>query len=260
MKKIKADLALLILLPLISLVLAGIILAQTNPLEGKVIALDAGHGGEELGAQYPANCANDGNVSDCKIFEKDVNWDVVQALKAKLEAPEIGAYVVVAERFSTRRDRVNDAVAKCAELDVNNDGTPDNKKCDVLVSVHHNGSTDPTHDGTLTIYTQNSDKPLAKALLDSLITLTGNNEGMLKGGYGMTVYKNLVSVITEAYYITNDCEAELYLYSKEKLTDISQWCKDGGYSLENRIDREAQLQLEGLLNYFSILPQKPGRK
>ena len=76
----------------------------------------------------------------------------------------------------------------------------------------------------------------------------------------MTVYKNLVSAITEAYYITNDCEAELYLYFKGQLTDISQGCKEGDYSLENRIDREAQLQLKGLLNYFSILPQKPGRK
>ncbi|MEK7060512.1 MAG: N-acetylmuramoyl-L-alanine amidase [Patescibacteria group bacterium] len=104
------------------------------------------------------------NVLDVKLItEAEVNLDVVQALKTKLET-FYGAYVVVAERFSTRRDRVNDAVAKCAALDVTGDGVADNKKCDVLVSVHHNGSTDPTHDGTLTIYTQKSDKPLAKAL------------------------------------------------------------------------------------------------
>ena len=75
----------------------------------------------------------------------------------------------------------------------------------------------------------------------------------------MTVYKNLVSAITEAFYITNDCEAELYLYSKGQFTDISQECKKSGYSL-NRIDREAQLQLEGLYNYFSIPPEKPGKR
>lgn len=242
--------SLIISITLIVLTAGGLLtFAQAeNPLSGKIIALDAGHGGDETGA---VNQKYD-------VAEADVNLSVVNTLKLKLEGQQV--YVVVTERYSTRRDRVNDAVAKCAALDVTGDGMADNKKCDVLVSVHHNGSTDPNHDGTLTIYTQNSDKPLAKSLHDTLLPLTNKDERMLNGGYGMTVYKNLVSAITEAYYITNDCEAELYLYSKGQLTDISQGCKDGGYSLENRIDREAQLQLDGLLNYFSIPPQKPGRK
>ncbi len=224
-----------------------IAVAGTN-LAGKIIALDAGHGNGESGAVN----------KKYQVVEADVNWDVVVALESKLTAQ--GAKVVIAERFSTRRDRVNDAVAKCAAVDVTGDGIADNKKCDVLVSVHHNGNTDPTHDGTLTIYTQNSDKPLAQSLLNTLWPLTGSNEGMLNGGYGMTVYKNLVSAITEAYYITNDCEAELYLYSKGQLADTSQQCKDSGYSLENRIDREAQLQVDGLSNYFFASPTRPGRK
>lgn len=212
--------------------------SATTVLLGKIIALDAGHGGGETGAV---------NLK-YGVAEADVNWDVVQLLATKLTAQE--ANVVIADRLSTRRDRVNDAVAKCAAVDVNGDGAPDNKKCDVVVSVHHNGSSDPTHDGTLTIYTQKSDKPLAQSLFNALVLLTGRNEGLLNGGYGMTVYKNLVSSITEAYYITNDCEAELYLYSKGSLTDTSQECKDAGYQLENRIDREADLQVQGLNDYF----------
>jgi len=247
MKKIFIANLLLIFL-LISTPFGLAFMETTNPLEGKIIALDAGHGDD--GATGAVN-------QKYQVVEADVNWDVVQALKIKLE--EQKAHVVVVDRLSTRRDRVNDAVVKCAALDVNGDGVADNKKCDVLVSVHHNGSTEPIHDGTLTIYTQNSDKPLAEALLNSLTLLTGQSEGMLKGGYGMTVYKNLVSAITEAYYITNDCEAELYLYSKGQLTDINQKCKENGYPLEDRIDREAQLQLEGLFNYFSIPQEKPGR-
>lgn len=223
--------------------------AGDNPLHGKIIALDAGHGGTELGAQYPANCANDGNVSDCKVFEKDVNLAVVYALKGKLELA--GAFVVLTrtgdETISSRKERVDIAVAKCAELDVTGDGVPDNKKCDVLVSVHHNGNIDSTHDGTLTIYTQNSDKPLAQSLLTALTPLTGNNEGMLNGGFGMTVYKNLVSAITEAYYITNDCEAELYLYK----TTVSPSCDKTIYPDGDRVDQEAQLQAKGLSNYFA---------
>jgi len=238
MGKIKIGLIIFGLIAVVGLVVGGIIFAQ-NPLEEKIIALDAGHGGTETGGAVNQKY---------QVAEADVNWDVVQALKIKLE--EQKAYVVVADRLSTRRDRVNDAVAKCAALDVNGDGVADNKKCDVLVSVHHNGSSDPTHDGTLTIYTQNSDKPLAEALLNSLVPLTGRSEGMLKGGYGMTVYKNLVSAITEAYYITNDWEAEQYYYSVDK----------DGNGIIDRIEEEADALLQGLSDYFSIPPTKPGRK
>ncbi|MEK7660218.1 MAG: hypothetical protein AAB343_03385, partial [Patescibacteria group bacterium] len=65
------------------------------------------------------------------------------------------------------------------------------------------------------------------------------------------VYKNLVSTITEAFYITNNCEAELYLFSKGLMPDTSQSCKNDGYLLENRIHREADLHVEGLTNYFN---------
>ena len=226
-----------------------------SPLTGKIIALDAGHGGGETGAvnfKYG-------------VKEEDVNWNVVQALKAKLEASEIGAHAVVANRLSSRKDRVNDAIAKCAALDLNNDGADDGRKCDALVSVHHNGSTDPLHDGTLAIYNEKKDKPLAEKMLAALTSLTGKSEGLENGGYGMTVYGNLVSALAEAYYITNDCEAELYLYSigDPRITELtqSQSCKDSGYILENRIDREAQLQVDGLNNYFgSKTGGKGGRK
>ena len=210
--------------------------AETNPLADKIIALDAGHGNGETGAVNERVLKADG----APVTEAEVNSDVVQALEEKLKNT-YGAYVVVAERFSTRRDRVNDAVAKCAALDVTGDGVADNKKCDVLVSVHHNGSTDPTHDGTLTIYTQKSDQPLAQALHDSLLPLTNQDEGILNGGYGMTVYKNLVSTITEAYYITNNDEARLWLSG-------------------TKTPMEVDAQIAGLSNYFASLTGGRGKK
>ena len=223
-----------------------------SSLTGKIIALDAGHGNGETGAVN----------ARYGVKEEDVNLAVVNVLKTKLEAPEAGAYVVVADRLSSRRDRVNDAIAKCASLDVNRDSSPDGRKCDALVSVHHNGSTDFSHDGTLVIYNEKKDKPLAEKMLVALVSLTNHSEGLTNGGYGMTVYGNLVSVITEAYYITNDCEAELYLYSigDSRITDVSQSCKDNGYVLENRIDREAQLQINGLSSYFGSQTGGKGRQ
>ena len=206
---------------------SGVVFATDNPLHGKIIALDAGHGGGETGAVNQTY----------GVAEADVNLSVVNALKLKLEGQQ--AYVVVADRVATRRDRVSDAVAKCAALDVTGDGVADNKKCDVLVSVHHNGNTDATHDGTLVIYNEKQDIPLAQKLHDALLPLTGIDEGYLHGGYGMTVYKNLVSVITEAYYITNDGKAFSYL------NDLNA---DGTSKL---VIEEADAQVKGLSDYFA---------
>lgn len=211
-KNLKAIVLSLVLLSAFSYLPAT---AFTNNVASKLIALDAGHGGTETGAIN----------TKYNILEKDVNLAVVYALKSKLEAN--GALVVLTregdETISSRKDRVDTAVSKCQTLA--------GRKCDILVSVHHNGNSDSAHDGTLVIYTQKSDVPLAKAMHDTLVPLTGIDEGYINGGYGMTVYQNLVSVLTETYYITNDSEAEKYLAG-------------------TRGEEEAQAQLEGINNYF----------
>jgi hypothetical protein len=78
---------------------------------------------------------------------------------------------------------------------------------------------------------------------------------MLNGGYGMTVYKNLVSAITEAYYITNDKEAAQYLLGTPFVTP-------SGYTvlIGERVNQEAQAQLEGISAYFVSKPLKKGGK
>lgn len=201
----------------------GVAFAVTNPLLGKIIALDAGHG---------SSVSDTGAVNQkYGVTEADVNLSVVNALKLKLEGQ--GAYVVVAARLSSRKDRVNDAIAQCAALDLNNDGIADGRKCDVLVSIHHNGSTDPTHDSTLVIYNEKQDIPLATNLHNALITGLGlPDEGYLNGGYGVTVYGHLVSALTESYYITNDVEASAWLSG-------------------TRTPQEVDAQVAGLTNYFT---------
>lgn len=211
-----------------------------NYLDSKIIALDAGHGGAGEGP---------GAVNlKYWVTEAEVNWSVREALKTKL-AGQVGANgsVVMVARLSTRKERVNDVVAQCAALDLDNVVGPDNRKCDVLISVHHNGSADVQYDGTLAIYNEKKDKPLAEKMLAALTPLTGNSDGLLNGGYGMTVYGNLISAITEAYFITNDCEAELYLYQ----TTLTPSCNKTIYPDGDRVDREANLHVSGLTNYFA---------
>lgn len=250
MGKIKGKLIILGSITLVGLIGMGIILAQeiSNPLAGKIIALDAGHGGEEFGAvnnQY-------------NVVEKDVNLAVVYALRQKLEDPSVGAKVVLTrvcdETISNRKERVDWAVEQCKTIA--------GRKCDALVSVHHNGSTDPNHDGTMVIYNERQDLPLAEALLKQIWPLTGNNEGLDHGGYGMTVYDHLVSALTEAYYITNNGEAEQYLNGT--LTKVCDNNGDGinDYSVlvGERVNQEADALYQGLYNYFNAPPTKTGRK
>lgn len=194
------------------------------PFDGALIALDAGHGGAEIGAWNWAY----------QIAEKDVNLAVVLALREKLKTA--GANVVLTregdETISSRKERVQIAMDKCQTLY--------QRKCDILVSIHHNGSSDPAHDGTLVIYNEKQDIPLAKALHDSLVPLTGQDEEYLNGGYGITVYNHLVSALTEAYYITNDTEAYNYKYG-------------------NRVVEEVDAQFLGLANYFTAKSSGGGK-
>ena len=202
---------------LLGLFVAASVASAATPLMGKLVALDAEHGGTETGAYNTAY----------NVYEKDVNLDVVLALKAKLVAD--GANVVLTregdETMDSRKSRVDIAIEKCNAFY--------GRKCDILVSVHHNGSSDPTHDGTLVIYNEKKDIPLARALHDALITGLGlNDEGYLHGGYGMTVYGNLVSALTEAYYITNNDEARAWLAG-------------------TRTPQEVDALYNGLVNYFA---------
>lgn len=219
------------------LVLASAVQAVA-PYEGRLIALDAGHGGTESGAV---------NAST-SVAEKDVNLATVYALKWKLEAA--GAKVVLTregdETITSRKQRVQIAQSKCNALAGRN--------CDILVSIHHNGSTDPTHNGTLVIYNERQDVPLARALHDALVPLTGIDEGYLSGGYGITVYGHLVSALTEAYYITNDSEADLYLRGA-----VCGKCGGTDVRIGERVQEEAQAQYVGIGAYFTNTGSGKGR-
>ena len=237
-----------------SILVVGIVLAvvglgsasgQVNPLAGKIIALDAGHGGTSLGAQYPADSGYNG-----QIFEKDVNLAVVYTLKSKLEAD--GATVVLTRKCDealSNKGRADIATAECKLL---------GRKCDVLVSVHHNGNVDPSHDGTLVIYNGKTDKKFATIMHDALISGLGlPDEGYLSGGYGITIFGNFVSVLTESYYITNTNEAEANLAGAPSLVCDSNGDGVNDYSVlvGQRTEQEVDALYSGIVNYFSAAPQ-----
>lgn len=196
MKKIKVGSAVLFFLIAGGLAIANNINVRGEGLlNGKVIALDAGHGFE--GAV--------GAVGYCEgksVFEVNVNLTVRDNLKSRLE--EQGATVFLVPQLETRKERVAEAEEAGA---------------DILISIHHNGSGDTTADYTETFITQTKyDKPLAEFIHPALVTeLNLSDHGITNSGFGMTVFGDHPAVLTEAYFITNTNAACDYLGDQERL-------------------------------------------
>lgn len=185
--------------------------SATTHLSGKIIALDAGHGGGVAGAV--GYC----DVTNTFVNESEVNFAVRTELKAKLIAS--GAIVHDVAQLSTRKARVADA---------------ESANSDVLISIHHNGSGDSTVDYTKSFVTQKNDKELAKPIHNAILAALGlPNKGIKNDGYGMTVYGKLPGVLTEAYFITNTEAACDFVGS------------------QTRVHAEAQAMHDGLMEYFT---------
>ena len=196
------------------LVLPVFEIGAVSPIAGKVVALDAGHGGGETGAI--------GYCGDVPVVEADVNLAVRALLKAKIDADGGLGYEVA--QLSSRSDRVADA---------------ENAGADVLISIHHNGSSNTSTDYTQSFVTQKNDKEFAQYIHPSLVSALGlPDKGVKNDGYGMTVYGNLPGILTESYFITNTAAACDFLSYQTGATDT-------------RVQKEAEAMYDGLIAYFS---------
>ena len=189
-----------------------------SSLTGKIIALDAGHGGGETGAV--GYCGNGGVT--VKVLESDVNLAVRAELTSLLTSAGAIAYSI--GQLPTRKERVADA---------------ESVGSDVLISIHHNGSSNVSADYTQSFVTQRNDKEFAKYIHPRIASALGlTDKGIKNDGYGMTVYGGLPGVLTESYFIT----------------DTTAGCDFVNYQVgasNTRVQKEAQSMYNGLLAYFS---------
>ena len=182
----------------------------TSPLAGKIVALDAGHGGTEGGGTT-------GYCNNIPVTEADVNLAVRVLLKAKIDADDGLGYEVA--QLDSRSDRVADA---------------EKANSDVLISIHHNGSTNTSANYTQSFVTQKNDKIFASFIHPKIVSALGlTDKGIKNDGYGMTVYGSLPGVLTESFFITNENEACDFLGD------------------QSRVQAEAQAMYDGLVAYFS---------
>lgn len=157
-----------------------------NPLAGLVIGLDAGHGG-------PAN----GAVSPSGIREKDLNLDMVMALKEMIEKK--GGKVVL-----SRSEDVDVPMQQRGEIFRNG-------KVDLMVSVHCNAGGNPLRPmGTSTYYRHVEYRPLAKTILNRLMELEVGEFGLVGNfNFSMNAPTDFPTVLVETLFMSSLPDEEL---------------------------------------------------
>ncbi|RPK05235.1 N-acetylmuramoyl-L-alanine amidase AmiC precursor [Bacillus subtilis] len=175
-----------------SLALCGLALTlapcaqAAEPIEGKTVYIDAGHGGEDSGAV--------GNG----LFEKDINLAVSEHVTDKLKAE--GAHPVASrsdDHFLTLEDRVAKASANQADL---------------FVSIHVNSGV-ASASGTETYfqsdYEAENSRRLAADIQSHLISsLQTRDRGVKESDFYVITYSQMPSVLAELGFITNSSDAD----------------------------------------------------
>lgn len=172
------------------------------------VCLDPGHGGSDIGAV------------NGDLLEKNVNLEVANKLSALLVA---AGYTV----FQTRTD--DSTLSNADRYNYCN-----SQRAAILVSIHHNGSTDPNLDYTSSLYMKKSDIALAQIMVDTVASQLGlPNHGISRFASGVLLKADMPATISEGFFLTNTNEANL-------IKNL------------NRLDQEAQALFTAIEGYLSF--------
>ena len=194
----------------------------TPGLKGKIIALDAGHGGSDTGAIGPTG-----------VTEKGVTLRVAKALQKLLQAE--GATVLMTRTTDTevspKKANASDVEELQARCDVGNDGN-----ADIFISMHMDSFTNSTPSGTTGYYYTKGSKAsqrLAQYVSEGVVTALGTgNRGTKSCNFYVVKHTDMPATLVEMAFISNDKE--------EKLMNS-----------EAGINRAAEGILNGLRRFFS---------
>lgn len=161
-----------------------------KPFKNIIIAVDAGHGGCELGA-----------IGCCGDKEKDINLAIAKNLKRVLE--NRGAKVIM-----TREDDSQISLQKRVDMAEN--------EAILLISIHSNAlpdGKDPNKNrGTSVYYYHPQAKLLAESILNSMTKQLGTqNDRVRQGSLALVRPTSSVSVLVEVAYMINPDDTELLI-------------------------------------------------
>ncbi|MCX2740375.1 N-acetylmuramoyl-L-alanine amidase family protein [Pontibacter anaerobius] len=204
---------------------------RSNPLAGKVICLDAGHGGTAEIDKYRAGLSGE--------REEWINLRVALLLKEMLE--EKGARVLM-----TRTADDNVLLADRAQMAVDNEA-------DIFLSIHHNATADPGANFPIIYFHGNASENTASVTLSRQVALA-LSEHLYKGSTPVSLASDHVIFATAGTKVLRDtygipgviAEASFFTNPEEE-----KRLKKRGY---NR--REARAYVIALEAFFSK-PEQP---
>ena len=202
--------------------------AESGPLEGKVILVDAGHGGTDGGAK----------AKDSGVWEKEINLQVALLLEKYLE--DSGARVIMT-RTEDAQYSGNKRADLTARLDLAREGG-----ADAVISVHMNEYRSRNESGPQVFYRegQEDSRLLAGCLQEALIRelKPARERSALAGDY-FILSLNVPSALVECGFISNSAEEKLLLTPayQEK---VAQAIRDGlaeFFALKGQNDRQQEI-------------------
>jgi len=147
-----------------------------------LVCIDPGHGSSEIGS------------SGGGILEKDLNLNVALKLGGVLQGR---GYSVV----YTRTDDTTNPTRTARAQFCNTAGAT------VLISVHHNGSSDPAVDYTTALYQKRVDKALAASISTAVApATTGSAPRTGQFASAVLLKSDMPATISEGYFLTSPTE------------------------------------------------------
>lgn len=197
----------------------------SSAVAGKVIMLDAGHGGNDPGAIGAAI------VGSKNVYEATINLALANKIKAKLEA--LGATVIMTRTSATQTISLESRAAACRS-----------KNPDIFVAVHCDASESQSPSGTTAYYYKSYSCPLADSMSKGIVT-----------AYKNTVYANNNSMASKAdrgsafkgFKVTRVEECPAVLIEFGYVTNVVE-CK--ALTLDENQNALAQGAVNGIVNYF----------
>ncbi len=180
-------------------------------ISGMTVVVDAGHGGSDPGAIYPAESSNP------SIREKDVTLAIALKVRDSLKAKGVNVIMTRdGDTYPTLQERVEIANASGADL---------------FVSIHCNSMANKDEiDGAQVYYFGSSvfGKKFATIVYNNIIEYTDMTERGIQDGSTLYVIKNTVmpAILTEGGFVSNAKDRE-YLLSDEGQTAIAKAISDG---------------------------------
>lgn len=183
----------------LTLLTSGIVYSHEldNRLVGKVIVLDAGHGGKDKGSNF-------GNV-----YESDINLSLVIKLKNALN--KHGVDVILTRDGDYDLSSPDASRRKKSDFD-NRIDLINNSGADMYLSIHMNYLIDSRYYGAQVFYTEEN-KELASLLQDSLIRYVESPLREKELSNSIYMYKKLKipGVLIECGFLSNDKERRLLI-------------------------------------------------